>query len=163
MQQQLKSQASADEQHRNWCDAQLVETRRQLSMKESKCARLTTKADALQQQLEETTEALKALQGEAEGLATTDRALQTVAATTRDEVQKWAQTHTVQLQIVRQATAVLERYNGALAAQRSSARFMQADVAPVSAASMEALAQLQGEVEGMTQLAEMGASSSMKD
>lgn len=150
MEGQMQSEQMDENKHKNWCDGEISKNQAVVDDKSVKLQRLSTKIDNQKEMVGELDQDLQLLTKESGSLQEQLRAFGQLRLNERSGYTKSQQNHQMAMQILKQATMILQRFNSL--AQESSqglgGSFLQQgnlqnqQISAVSAAAIDSLSQL---------------------
>merc|ERR1719159_1532955 len=115
---QVQSENMDEDKHKNWCDNEISKNQATVDDKSVKLQRLSTKIDNQKEMVGELDQDLQLLTKESASLQEQLRSLGQLRLSERSGYTKSQQNHQMAMQILRQATMILQRFNSL--AQESS-------------------------------------------
>merc|ERR1719502_474173 len=155
MSQQVQSADLDEEQHKNWCDSEISKNQAILDDKGTKLQRLSTKIDNEKEMVSELDQDLQLLEREAQSTAEHMRSIGQLRLQERNAYVKSSQNRQMAMQILSQATMILQRFNALVQEQQQGqpSSFLQMQVgqsqqiASVSASAIDGLTQMSARYE----------------
>jgi len=158
----IQAENEDEEKHRGWCNDELAKNSAVQSDKSAKLQRLRTKIDNEQELVNELETDLQLLQQEQQGLQDEAQQYGKIRMAERQAFAKATQNHNMALQILKQATMILQRFS-ALARDSQTGGFLQTGQVQIAPGVIDSFSQLQQRYQNMEVDGEKGENQGQLD